>query len=93
MQVENAGISRGVYAPGITYNPHNETFYMITTVVNGLGNIIVKTKYPMDGWSDPIKLDFGGIDPSIFFDEDGARLMSYTTMHPIKEKNCIAVIE
>jgi alpha-N-arabinofuranosidase len=71
LQVDGLGISRGVYAPGITYNPHNDTFYMIVTVVNGLGNIVVKTKDPMKGWSDPIKLNFGGIDPSIFFDDNG----------------------
>ena len=68
----NTGISQGVYAPGITYNPHNDTFYMIVTAFSGgLGNIIVKTKDPMKGWGSPIKLDFGGIDPSIFFDDDG----------------------
>ena len=68
----DTGISGGVYAPGITYNPHNDTFYMIVTAFSGgLGNIIVKTKDPMKGWGDPIKLDFGGIDPSIFFDDNG----------------------
>ncbi len=68
----DTGISQGVYAPGITYNPHNDTFYMIVTAFSGgLGNIIVKTKDPMKGWGSPIKLGFGGIDPSIFFDEDG----------------------
>jgi len=68
----DTGISQGVYAPGITYNPHNDTFYMIVTAFSGgLGNIIVKTKDPMKGWGKPIKLDFGGIDPSIFFDDDG----------------------
>ncbi|MGN7808687.1 glycoside hydrolase family 43 protein [Flavobacterium sp. 22076] len=68
----DTGISAGVYAPGITYNPHNDTFYMIVTAFSGgLGNIIVKTKDPMKGWGSPIKLDFGGIDPSIFFDENG----------------------
>ncbi|WP_149277740.1 glycoside hydrolase family 43 protein [Pareuzebyella sediminis] len=68
----DTGISQGVYAPGITYNPHNDTFYMIVTAFSGgLGNIIVKTKDPKKGWGSPIKLDFGGIDPSIFFDEDG----------------------
>lgn len=68
----DTGISQGVYAPGITYNPHNDTFYMIVTAFSGgLGNIIVKTKDPMKGWGSPIKLDFGGIDPSIFFDDDG----------------------
>lgn len=70
--VHDSGISAGVYAPGITYNPYNDTFYMITTAfTGGLGNIIVKTKDPQNGWGDPIKLDFGGIDPSIFFDDDG----------------------
>lgn len=68
----DTGISQGVYAPGITYNPHNDTFYMIVTAFSGgLGNIIVKTKDPMKSWGSPIKLDFGGIDPSIFFDDDG----------------------
>lgn len=72
LKVEDCGISAGVYAPAIRYNPYNDTFYMITTQFSGgFGNIIVKTKDPMQGWSDPIKLNFEGIDPSIFFDEDG----------------------
>lgn len=72
LDVHDTGISQGVYAPGITYNENNDTFYMITTVfAGGLGNIVVKTKDPMQGWSEPIKLDFQGIDPSIFFDDDG----------------------
>lgn len=72
LDVHDTGISAGVYAPGITYNPNNDTFYMITTAfAGGLGNFVVKTKDPMKGWSDPVKLAFEGIDPSIFFDEDG----------------------
>jgi alpha-N-arabinofuranosidase len=72
LKVENCGISAGVYAPQILYNPYNDTFYMITTeFAGGFGNIVVKTKDPMKGWSDPIKLDFNGIDPSLFFDDNG----------------------
>lgn len=72
LQVQNCGISAGIYAPQILYNPNNDTFYMITTeIAGGFGNIIVKTKDPLLGWSDPIKLNFNGIDPSIFFDNDG----------------------
>ena len=68
----DTGISGGIYAPGITYNPHNDTFYMIVTAFSGgLGNIIVKAKDPMKGWGSPIKLDFGGIDPCVFFDDNG----------------------
>ncbi|MDR1004674.1 MAG: glycoside hydrolase family 43 protein [Prevotellaceae bacterium] len=72
LKVSDTGISSGVYAPTIRYNPHNETFYMITTDVAGaLGNIVVKTKDPFQGWSDPIKMNFDGIDPSLFFDDNG----------------------
>jgi xylan 1,4-beta-xylosidase len=63
--------SGGIFAPAIEYNPHNQTYYMITTNV-GYGNFFVKTKDPFGAWSDPIRLpDVGGIDPSFFFDDDG----------------------
>jgi xylan 1,4-beta-xylosidase len=72
LKVENIGISAGVYAPDIMYNKNNDTFYMITTQVAGaLGNMVVKTKDPMKGWSDPVKLQFAGIDPALFFDDNG----------------------
>jgi len=70
--VHDCGISAGIYAPQIIYNPDNDTFYMITTEFSGgFGNIAVKTKDPLKGWSDPIKLEFSGIDPSFFFDDNG----------------------
>lgn len=72
LKLFDVGISAGVYAPDIVYNPHNDTFYMITTHIGGgLGNIVVKTKDPLKGWSDPIKLEFNGIDPALFFDDNG----------------------
>ncbi|NQD71927.1 glycoside hydrolase family 43 protein [Sphingobacterium shayense] len=73
LKVGEAGISEGIYAPDIMYNPNNDTFYMITTqIASGIGNMVVKTKDPKAGhWSDPVKLNFGGIDPALFFDDDG----------------------
>jgi len=72
LKVEKAGISAGIYAPSIKYNPHNQTFYMITTqIASGIGNMVVKTKDPFKGWSEVIKLKFDGIDPCLFFDDDG----------------------
>lgn len=72
LQVGQAGNNSGIYAPDIKYNPHNDTFYMITTQFSGgFGNMVVKTKDPFKGWSDPYKLKFEGIDPSLFFDDDG----------------------
>ncbi len=62
--------SRGIYAPTIRY--HNGTFYLITTLVDVRGNFIVTAKNPAGPWSDPILLpEVGGIDPDIFFDDDG----------------------
>jgi alpha-N-arabinofuranosidase len=70
--VHDCGISAGIYAPQILYNKNNDTFYMITTQFSGgFGNIVVKTNDPLKGWSDPIKLEFNGIDPSLFFDDNG----------------------
>jgi xylan 1,4-beta-xylosidase len=63
--------SAGIFAPAISYNPANQTYYMITTNV-GAGNFFVKTKDPFGKWSEPIWLkDVRGIDPSFFFDDNG----------------------
>lgn len=69
--MEGQHVSGGIFAPAISYNPKNETYYMITTNV-GAGNFFVKTKDPFGEWSEPKYLrDVTGIDPSFFFDEDG----------------------
>ncbi len=71
VNMERQHVSGGIFAPAISYNPHNKTYYMITTNV-GAGNFYVKTQDPFGEWSDPIRVpEVGGIDPSIFFDEDG----------------------
>ncbi|MCU0373712.1 MAG: glycoside hydrolase family 43 protein [Chitinophagaceae bacterium] len=72
LKVGNAGVSAGIYAPSIKYNPHNQTFYMITTqFAGGVNNMVVKTQDPFKGWGEVIRLKFDGIDPSMFFDDDG----------------------
>lgn len=71
LKLDGQHISGGIYAPAISYNPHNKTYYVVTTNV-GCGNFYVKTQNPIDEWSDPVMLpEVGGIDPSFFFDEDG----------------------
>lgn len=72
LQLDSIRIDGGIYAPAISYNPANDTFYVVTTCVDGIGNFVVKAKDPRGEWSDPITLPaVGGIDPSLFFDEDG----------------------
>ncbi|SNR77943.1 alpha-N-arabinofuranosidase [Lutibacter agarilyticus] len=76
--------SAGIYAPTIRYN--NGTFYMVTTVVGPkFGNFIVTAKDPSGPWSEPHWINGApGIDPSLFFDEDGKVYMSGNM--PSKEK-------
>ncbi|HEU5078758.1 MAG TPA: glycoside hydrolase family 43 protein [Opitutaceae bacterium] len=66
---KNLGVSRGIFAPAISY--HDGTFYVICTMVDAGGNFVVTAKNPAGPWSDPTWLHFEGIDPSLFFDEDG----------------------
>ncbi len=60
----------GIYAPAIEYR--QGTFYIITTCVGCGGNFIITATDPAGPWSDPIWLpELAGIDPSLFFDDDG----------------------
>lgn len=61
--------SDGIYAPTLRY--HEGVFYMITTDVRGIGNFYVTATDPAGPWSNPIPVPYGGIDPSLFFDDDG----------------------
>jgi xylan 1,4-beta-xylosidase len=83
LKVEKSGVSQGIYAPDIKYNKHNDTFYMITTqIASGIGNMVVKTKDPAKGWGEVQKLNFDGIDPSIFFDDDGKAYIVHNDAPP-----------
>ncbi len=83
LKVEKGGVSHGIYAPDIKYNKYNDTFYMITTqIAGGIGNMVVKTKDPAKGWSEVQKLNFDGIDPAIFFDDDGKAYIVHNDAPP-----------
>lgn len=83
LKLENAGFSEGIYAPDIQYNRFNDTFYMVTTqIAGGIGNMVVKTKDPKKGWGEVQKLNFDGIDPSIFFDDNGKAYIVHNDAPP-----------
>jgi len=70
-----AGISRGLFAPCIRF--HDGIFYIVCTQVDKLGNFIISAKDPAGPWSGPARICDAeghcadGIDPSLFFDDDG----------------------
>ncbi|MEN9919300.1 MAG: hypothetical protein RL662_1736 [Bacteroidota bacterium] len=84
LHLDGIRLSGGIYAPDIQYNIHNDTFYVITTNVDGIGNFVVKTKDPfLNDWSEPISLpQVGGIDPSLFFDDDGKAYLVHNDESP-----------
>ena len=62
----------GGWAPTIRF--HDGTYYMVFMYCgNGVKNYITTAKDPAGPWTEPVWVDGadGGIDPSLFFDDDG----------------------
>ncbi len=58
-----------IFASTIRYN--RGKFYMITTNTGRGGNFYLTADQPSGPWSDPVWIDVPGIDPDLFFDDDG----------------------
>lgn len=58
-----------IFAPTIRYD--NGIFYMLSTNLMGQGNFYVTATNPSGPWSNPIYFKAKGIDPDLFFDDDG----------------------
>lgn len=61
--------SQGIYAP--TLRHHQGRFYIVTTDVGGIGNFVIHADDIRGPWSNPFPVEIDGIDPSLFWDEDG----------------------
>ncbi|KAL0939911.1 Xylosidase/arabinosidase [Colletotrichum truncatum] len=73
----------GLYAPTIRH--HSGTFYIVCTNARydkekksvDKENFLISTNDIWAGrWSDPVHFDFIGIDPDIFFDQDGKKYIT-----------------
>ncbi len=69
LNYDRATVTHGLFAPAISH--HGDTFYVVCTMIGGGGNFLVTAKDPTGPWSDPVWLGFDGVDPSLFFDDDG----------------------
>ena len=86
-QLDYDGIasSGGLYAPTIRH--HEGLFWLACTLVDPSdegrgGNFLMTATDPAGPWSDPVWLDVAGIDPSIFFDDDGTIWVHGTRLAP-----------
>ena len=92
LDYDNCAHSGGLWAPTIRY--HQGTFYVINTLVSSdseeatgsvCRNYIVTTKDIRGDWSKAVFIEGAdGIDPSLFFDEDG-RIWYTSNRIPEKE--------
>jgi xylan 1,4-beta-xylosidase len=81
LDLDGLRVTRGIFAPTISY--HKGTFYMVTTLIDNGGNFVVTAKDPAGPWSDPSWLpQVNGIDPSLFFDDDGKAYIIYNSEAP-----------
>ncbi|GAA2888459.1 glycoside hydrolase family 43 protein [Streptosporangium fragile] len=72
LPLQGLDVSDGVWAPTIRH--HDGRFYVVSTLaVNRRGSLtfVVTADDPAGPWSDPVPLEAEGIDPSLFFDDDG----------------------
>jgi xylan 1,4-beta-xylosidase len=76
LPLEKSRASGGIFAPAIRF--HDGHYYMVTTNMTVFKNFFVTADRPEGPWSDPIWLDMPGIDPDLFFDDDGTVYLTGT---------------
>lgn len=70
VKMEGLNDNDGIWAPTIRY--YDGLYYIITTASKSGGNFYITATDPKGPWSDPVWLkDAPGIDPSLFWDDDG----------------------
>ena len=81
LDLDGMASSSGLYAP--TLRHHDGRFWLVCTRVDQAdpsrgGNFLITAEDPAGPWSEPAWLDVDGIDPSLFFDDDGRAWMHGT---------------
>ncbi len=81
LDLDGLGVSRGIFAPSIRH--HDGVFYVTCTLVDKGGNFVVTSQKPEGPWSNPVWIpQINGIDPSMFFDENGNAYIIYNSIAP-----------
>ncbi len=73
------GTNRGLFAPAITH--HDGKFWIVNTCIECGNNFVITAESAAGPWSDPVWLEFGGIDPSLYF-EGGRAWIVYNDAPP-----------
>ena len=74
LDLAGCGSSTGIFAP--TLRHHGGRFHLVTTNVHLRRNFYVWADRIDRPWSEPVWLDWPGIDPSLCFDHEGSVLIT-----------------
>jgi len=88
LPMERAEIGMGIWAPTIRW--HEGRFY-VTAKEKNFGNFIISAKNPAGPWTDPVRVDIGGIDPSLLF--DGGKVYYCTNDRAGGDQEAISLVE
>ncbi|MBO9205224.1 MULTISPECIES: glycoside hydrolase family 43 protein [Niastella] len=81
LDLDGAHVSGGLFAPTIRFN--KGLYYITCTNTTHGGNFIITAKNPKGPWSNPVFLPaVKGIDPSMFFDDNGKAYIVYNSEAP-----------
>ncbi len=81
LNLDGAQVSRGLFAPTLRY--HDGVFYIVCTLVDKGCNFVISSKDPKGPWSNPTFIpQVNGIDPSLFFDDDGKVYLTFNSIPP-----------
>ncbi|KAF0152358.1 MAG: Alpha-N-arabinofuranosidase [Ignavibacteria bacterium] len=81
LNLEGVGLTRGLFAPAIEHS--NGKFFVVCTLIDGGGNFVVTADKPEGPWSNLVWLpEVNGIDPSLFFDDDGKTYLLFNSDAP-----------
>lgn len=90
MDLKDVCDSGGIWAPTIRYD--SGKFY-VTATLEPYGNFIISTENPRGRWSDPIRVQMGGIAPSLYFENGKAYYCTNLSLHPGEEEITLAEID
>lgn len=89
LPLKDATDSGGIWAPTIRY--YQGTFY-ITATLDVMGNFIICSRTPEMGWSKPVFVPMGGIDPSLLFEDGNAYYCTNHRVNPDREEISMAIV-
>ena len=88
LNLKNVNKSDGIGAATIRF--HKGIYYVVVVLsVKGFKNFYVTSTNPAGPWSEPIVVDQNGIDPSLFFDDDGKAYFQTNRGHSFSDERAI----